>query len=211
MKNYVYWVVIATLATALLFSLQQCSYTKSQNYSVTKSLTDTLSHFTNVLGLQTASITTLKADKKTLNNLILSKDAQLAKLSKEFAELKSITKYNTITAFDTITIAYTDTIACEFKRSGVINKPWYSFTYHSNQNALKIGTLTVPNTATIITGTKRKWFLGKEIVTTDITNSNPYIKVTEIKAAEVTVAVPWYKKWYLWLAIGTAGGALMAN
>lgn len=211
MKNYIYQALIVTLAIVAFFSIQQCGYNKSQNYSVTKSLADTLLYFTNVVGSQTASVATLQADKNTLSNLVLLKDAELAKLSKEFTALKSITKYSTVTKFDTIIIAYNDSIACNFERSGIVNKPWYSFAYHSNQNALKIGALTVPNTATVITGTKRKWFLGKETLTTDITNSNPYIKVTEIKAAQVTITVPWHKKWYIWLAVGAAGGAFMAN
>ena len=59
---------------------------------------------------------------------------------------------------------------------------------------------------TIITGSKRKWFLGKEIYTTDITNSNPHIEITQLKAAEVIIPEPWYKKWYVWFAAGLAGG-----
>lgn len=61
------------------------------------------------------------------------------------------------------------------------------------------------------TGTKRKWFLGKETLTTDITSDNPYLKVTEITSAEVTVPTPWYKKWYVWAAVGAAGGFFIAK
>ena len=211
MKDYIYWFIILSLTVVLMLTIQQCTDNKNQRDRTTETLADTLIYFTNTVGAQTASIATMKADKEMLNSLILSKDIELAKLSKEFSKLSNLTKYKTITKFDTISIIYTDSIAYNFERRGVINKPWYSFSYYSNQNTLKIGNLSVPNTATIITGTKRKWLLGKEVLTTDIINSNPYITVTNIKAAEIIVNVPRYKKWYVWLLTGVAGGTLLVN
>ncbi|MFL9845446.1 DUF6549 family protein [Flavobacterium rhizosphaerae] len=171
-------------------------------------LNDTVKHYTNKLGTQTASISTLQLDKEQLQDLILSKDVELNELSKEFAKVSSLVKYKTITKYDTIAIIYTDSIPCDFTRLSTVKKEWYGFNYISSQSGFKIDSLTIPNQTTVITGTKRKWFLGKETITTDITNSNPYINVTDIKAAEIVIPVPWYKKWYVWTAAGLALGIL---
>jgi hypothetical protein len=211
MKTYSSWLTISLLVVLLFLSIDRCSYNKKIASVNFQAITDTVTYYNNAIGTQTASIKTLQADKKTLANTLLNKDAELTKLSKDFVKLSSVIKYKTITKIDTIAINYKDTIPCEFERSGVINTRWYSFSYQSNQNALKIGSLTIPNTAIIITGTKRKWFLGKETLTTDVTNSNPFLKVTEIKAAEINIPAPWYKKWYVWLAAGVVSGAFIAK
>ncbi|RYD86366.1 MAG: hypothetical protein EOP54_30470 [Sphingobacteriales bacterium] len=211
MKKYIPHIIIIALVVALLFSLQRCAYNKRVGTDNAVTLTDTVQHYINTLGTQSASIKTLQADKAGLKTLLLDKDAALAALAGEFAKVHTIVKAETVFKADTITVAYTDTIPCDFDRSGSVLDEWYSFRYTSNQKGFKIDSLTIPNSITVITGTKRKWFLGKETLTTDITNTNPYIIVTHIKAAELTVPVPWYKKWYVWLAAGAVGGFVIAK
>ena len=209
MKNITYKLIIAALVVALLFAVQKCNYIAGNADANLAAITDTVTHYKNKIGTTTASIKTLQLDNKQVKDLLTKKDAELAALLSEFAKVHSVVKYKTVTQIDTIQIAYKDTVPCVFERTGAIKKQWYSFGYRSNQKGVEIDTLSFPNTSTVITGTKRKWFLGKETVTTDITNSNPYIKVTNIKAAELVLPVPWYKKWWLWLAAGVAGGLLV--
>ena len=209
MKNKISYIIIAALVVALLFAVQKCNDAHDINVANMDALTDTVTHYKNKLGTTTASIKTMQLDNKQVKDLLTKKDAELAALAYEFSKVQSVVKYSTITKIDTIQIPYTDTVPCVFERTGAIKKQWYSFGYKSNQKGVEIDTLSFPNTATVITGTKRKWFLGKETVTTDITNSNPYITVTTITAAEVVFPAPWYKKWYVWLAAGIAGGFLL--
>ncbi|KGO88103.1 hypothetical protein Q765_03345 [Flavobacterium rivuli WB 3.3-2 = DSM 21788] len=208
MKDYKTY-IIAALAIALLFSVQHCRYIAGNTDANLAAITDTVTHYKNKLGTTTASIKTLQLDNKQVKDLLTKKDAELAALASEFANVHSVVKYNTDTRVDTIPIPYKDTVPCIFERTGAIKKQWYSFGYRSNQKGVEIDTLSFPNTATVITGTKRKWFLGKQTLTTDITNSNPYVKVTDIRAVEITLPVPWYKKWWLWLAAGVAGSLLI--
>jgi len=209
MKNITYKLIIAALVVALLFAVQKCNYIAGNADANLAAITDTVTHYKNKIGTTTASIKTLQLDNKQVKDLLTKKDAELAALASEFEKVRSVVKYKTVTQIDTIQIAYKDTVPCIFERTGEIKKQWYSFGYRSNQKGVEIDTLSFPNTSTVITGIKRKWFLGKETVTTDITNSNPYIKVTNIKATEVVLPVPWYKKWWLWLAAGVAGGLLV--
>jgi len=208
MNNKTLYLTITALVVALFFAVGRCSHGNDNYVATINALTDSVYYYKNRLGTTTASIATLQLDKKQAKDLLLKKDAELAALANEFARVHAITKYIAVTHIDTITVAYRDTVPCVFERSGEVKDKWYSFNYHSNQNGFTAANFEVPNTATIITGTKRKWFLGKETLTTDITNTNPYIKVTDIKAAEITIPAPIYKKWYVWLAVGIGAGLL---
>lgn len=162
------------MTALLILSVTRCSHYKTRGDSNACALSDTILHYTNSVGTQTASIKTLQVDNRMLKALVFDKDAELAKLAKEFAQIKNIVKHTTITKYDTINVAFTDTIPCVFSRAGAIKKDWYSFTYKATQKGFVIDSLSIPNAATIITGTKRKWFFGQEVVNTDITNSNPH-------------------------------------
>ncbi len=211
MRQKISYIVLAVLAIALLFSLERCNAIRNNADLNTAALTDTVKYYHNKLGTQTASIKTLQLEKNQFKNVLLKKDKELAALAAEFSKVHTVTKFKTITRYDTIAVVYKDTVPCLFKRSGRVNDRWYGFGYRVNQNGFTLDSLTVANTATVVTGTKRKWFLGKEIITTDITNSNPHIKVTGITSAEIVIPEPWYKKWYVWLAAGVAGGFLLAK
>ena len=206
MKMKISYFIIGCL---LLFAVYQY-YTSRKIRDLANSnalaLSDSIASYINKLGTKTATIKTLRIKKKQLEDLILQKDTELATLAKEFNTLNSVVKYKAITTVDTIIIKYPDTLPCNFEVNGSKINDWYRFNYKSNQYGLEIDSLKTKTETTIITGTKRKWFLGKEICTTDITNSNPHIEITQLKAAEVIIPQPWYKKWYVWFAAGLAGG-----
>lgn len=210
MKRYLFFAFAAILLAAFGYVSRQCSFYKRNAQSNLTALNDTLLYFNNAIGTQTASIKTLNLEKKQLQDVI-KKDKELLLLSKTFSNVESIVKYNTITQIDTIRIHYPDTLPCIFERSGKRINKWYSFNYKSDQKGFKIDSLLTNTETTVITGLKRKWLLGEQTMTTDISNSNPHIRVTSLKAAEVIVPDPWYKKWYLWLAVGVAGGVFAAK
>lgn len=111
---------------------------------------------------------------------------------KKFTEIKTVTRYVDRIKIDTITIKYKDTIPCVFERSGSINEKEYSLTYKSNQNGLNIGDLQLHDSLLIVTGTKRKWFLGKETNTIDISHTNKYISSSQIQHIEVVPKKKFY-------------------
>lgn len=195
----------------MIFSIERCNYVENKNVANMTSLSDTVQHFKNKLGTQTASITTLQLDNEQLKDLILDKDKELTILATAFSNVNAIVKYKTVMQIDTVRIIYQDSVPCVFKRSGAIKDNWYSFVYDSDQKGVTIDSLRAHTETTIINGFKRKWFLGRETLTTDITNSNPYLEVTRIKSAQVIVPQPWYKKWYVWLAVGVSAGLLSSQ
>lgn len=211
MRKHSPYIIILILSAALILSLEKCSSVKNKNIANMTGLTDTVKYFKNKLGTQTAEIKILQLDKEQLQRLILNKDKELNLLAKEFSKVNTLIKYKTLIQFDTLRIEYKDTVPCIFKRSGKAKENWYSFTYASDQKGITIDSLKTYTETTIINGFKRKWFLGNETVTTNITNSNPYIKVTQIKSAEIVIPEPWYKKWYVWLAVGVSAGFISSQ
>ena len=111
---------------------------------------------------------------------------------KKFTEIKTVTRYRDRIRIDTITIRYKDTIPCVFERSGAINEKEYSLTYQSNQNGLNIHNLAINDSLLIVTGTKRKWFLGRETNTIDISHTNKYISSDQVQHIEVVKKKEWY-------------------
>lgn len=211
MRNAILYIVILILSVLLMASLQECSR-RGHNADVNlKALTDTTKHYHNKIGTITASRNTLQLNNKQLQEYVIKKDKELTALSKEFARVKSVVKADVVVRIDSVPVPYSVPAPCVFERSGAITDKFYSFGYTSNQNGFRIDSLKVPATFYTITGIKRSWFLGKETVTTDVTSDNPYVKIKTVQSAEVVVPVPIYKKWYVWLATGIAGGYLISK
>lgn len=211
MKKLIYPAIIIVLLTLLFVSVRECRRSVTlagQNYNA---LTDTVQYYTNSLGQQSASKRTLQFDKSQLREIILKKDKELHALSKEFSKIRTVVKFQAVTEFDTIRIAYTDSIPCTFDRKGSIADDWYKFNYTSDQSGIQIDSFKTWTSANIITGTKRKWLLGEQTLKTDIMLSNPHMTVTNVAAVEVVVPSPWYRKWYVWAAIGAVGGFVIAK
>ena len=211
MRNYSPYLIIAALSVMLL---QQCNSRRQAETTALRNataLTDTVRHYTNRLGTQTAAIRTLETDRKSLQTLVISKDKTLAALAKDFGPVRAVAHYGTVTQLDTVHILYTDTLPCRFERTGKVNSDWYSFRYRSAQDGIRIDSLHLPNETFVITGYKRNGLFGPKVLTTTVTHSNPYVRSTSLRAAEVVIAEPWYKKWYVWLAAGVIGGFAAAQ
>ncbi len=211
MKNRFPYLVILILAIMLLATLRECGKRSGHEAHNRTAIADTVKYYRNRLGTITASKATLQLDKSRLQDMIIEKDADIALLLKEFRQVKYVLRANATLRADSIPIMYTERIPYDFERSDKIINKWYQLGYASNQEGIRIDSLYIPLSMTAITGVKRKWLLGKETVTTDITFDNPYISVTDMQAAEVVLRTPWYKKWYVWAAIGAAGGFCAAK
>lgn len=209
MKTFAPYIIIVVL---ILLLFNQCNESKRISTDNYEALNDTVSYYKNRLGKQTATIKTLQAHNEKKAVALLGKDKEIAALVKEFKQVKYITKYETVAKYDTILVAFDNPVpALDFTRTGLLKKKHISFNYKIDNFSFSLDSLNIPNTTTIITGTKRKWFLGKEYLTTDITNSNPYITVTDIKSVEIAVPTPWYKKWYVWAGAGLIGGIVISQ
>lgn len=186
---------------------------KNKNINKTNltALSDSVIYYKNRLGSQTASIQTLQLEQQEFKDALLKKDKKLTALAKEFKQVNSVIKYKTVLRADTIFIPFSKTLNSlpHFERIGQKSSPWYSLNYKVNNDSLVLYSFKTWTETSIITGIKQNWLLGKQVVTTDITNSNPYITTSNITSSQIIIIQPWYKKWYVWLAAGLTGGLLL--
>ncbi len=213
-----YW---REIIIVLLLALLAAMFVKANRYKVRsttnyEALTDAVRHYENRLGAQSASIKTIQFTNDELKVTLLKKNDTLAQLTKEFAKLRSVVSIGSKTKLPEIGLKLSELVLqqpCDsilpYLRIGNVAEKWYRFNYEITQDSLKLAEFTIPNTISVITGVKRTWFLGKQTVNTDVTQSNPYVYTDNLRAAEVVITEPWYKKWYLWLAAGVAGGLIL--
>jgi hypothetical protein len=162
-------------------------------------------------GQLVTSVEVLSYDKTQLKNSILLKDKRIKELIDKFNKVKSVTKYITITKFDTIELRYKDTVPCVFNKKDSVLKQWYHISYESNQRGIKITELSIPDSVMVVTGFKRKWFLGKQTQTADITHANPFIQTEQIQHIEVVNPKKWYDTNLFKIGIGFIGGVLITR
>jgi hypothetical protein len=142
---------------------------------------------------------------------LIGKTETVKQLTDKFAKVKSITKYVDKIRIDTVNVIYKDSVPCVFEKSGSITNEEYSLNYKSNQKGIDITDLSIENDVTIVTGTKRKWFLGKEIQTIDITNSNKLVKLGELQHVEIVPKKRFYETTLFKVGIGVLAGALIVR
>lgn len=209
MRNKFIYMLLLFLLFIVVYQCKSGTDNQKRWAQNTQGLTDSITHYKNKLGTITASKRVLEYNAKELQEQLLAKDEELKALVSEFYRVKNVVKYKTITRVDTIRVTFTDSISIDFSKNGRLLDKWYSFNYNVDNKGFTIYDLEIPTEATLITGYKKKWFLGRQSLVTTVTHSNPNIVVVQLQSATEVVPNPWYTKWYVWLGAGAVGGMLM--
>jgi len=204
-------VLILGLFIALVLSINQCSSNKQLVASMGVALIDATDHYKNELGTMTATKKVLELEKKDLKELLYSKDTSLNALCKEFSKVEAIIQTETMVAIESVIVPFETKIGYDFERKGKHMNKWLQYDYNINEDGFKIADFSMLNKQTSITGFKRKWLLGKQTYTTDITNTNPYIKTVEVQTVKVVVPKRFYDTRLFNIGIGFIGGILVAR
>lgn len=130
---------------------------------------------------------------------------------KKFTEIKTVTRYVDKIRIDTIKVPYKDTVPYIFERSGELKTPEYTFTYQSDQKGFTINNMQLHDSLLIVTGTKRKWFLGKETNTIDISHTNKYISSDQVQHIEVVPRKAFYDTTLFKFGVGFIAGVLVTK
>lgn len=165
--------------------------------------------YKNKLGNITASRDVIEVENSDLKKVIAKQDEDLAKLLAEFKKVKATVIIRTEIQIDTIKAPFTDPIPIAFIRTGSVNEQWYSLDYKVSEKGLTIAPFKTWTDLTIITGIKRSWFLGKQHYVTDVTASNPHIKIQTVQSITVKDKVRWYDSALFKVGIGVIGGVLI--
>jgi uncharacterized protein YxjI len=196
MKKYIPYVIII-----FLIYLVCVLYTgkKQQDNNVT-ALRSEVSSYKLKNGKLILSVKTLQLSKK---------DIVQDPIIKEFVKVNTIIKYKTKTVFDTLKIAYKDSVQCKFERTGTLLNDKYSLDYKSDEKGIIVQNLSLKDSIIIVAGIKRKWFLGKETQTLDISNTNDLIKISNPEHIEIVKKTKWYQSTFFKVGIGVLAGALL--
>lgn len=177
------WIIIVLILLSMLFN----SY---RNNNITKN--------------DTVTYKTVNTKKEAVQEMKVPDT-----IVKNFTKIKTITKYVEKVKVDTLEIVYRDTVEVKFERIGSVNTKEYSFDYKSNNNGLKIANFSLEDSVTVITGQKRKWFLGKAENTVDVYHSNKYVESANIKHIDVTPKKRFYETTLFKFAVGFGAGILI--
>ena len=190
MKNTAIVIIIIFLLT---FSIQKCQQHNTAVANI-KALNSEILTYKLSNGQLVASKQSLELTKLQLEDLVISKDAELQDMANNFSKVKTVTKIVTVLKLDTIKVPFDVEIPCEFERNDIIYTKHYSFDYKFTNKGFSINNLSIPDSISIVTGTKRKWFWGKETQIIDITHSNPNIQTTGLNRYEITNKKKWHQK-----------------
>ena len=71
--------------------------------------------------------------------------------------------------------------------------------------------MVIPDSVTIVTGYKRKWFLGSKTLVVDIKHDNPFVNPEYIQQIEVKEKKKWYQTDLFKVGIGLIGGIIITR
>lgn len=170
--------ILHILPYVVLIFLIGILYETYNTESAHKKTVDALLSENEVYKLKNGNLVT-SAKTIALNNVQLKNELRKVKsdleMSKKFVKVETLTKIVTKTKIDTIRVAYKKKVDFDFEKVGVIENADYSLKYVSNQNGIKLSNFVIPDSLTIITGTKRKWLFGKTTSTIDVKHTNKLI------------------------------------
>jgi hypothetical protein len=202
------WFGLFLAVVSLYFLFQQCELRKQLESSLTAKLSENKTYL-NEIGTLTTRANDLILDNQMYKDLIEKKDDTISKLAKSFSQVKTIIKIKTVTQIDTIKQTFKIPIPCAFIREDSTAQEWYSFKYRIDSTGFKISNFKIPNKQVIINGFQRKWFLGKQTLTTEVTNTNPLITIKKVDVVTVVVPKKWHDSKLLWLGAGFVTGVII--
>jgi hypothetical protein len=152
---------------------------------------------------------TLQYTNKQLKETVLSKDIIAKEMAKKFSKVNTVTKLVTETRIDTIQLVYRDSIPFQFDRVGRLHNNDYTIAYTSTQRGITIDYLSIPDSLTILTGTKRNWAFGKSIQTIDVSHSNKFINNGKIEHYQVVQNKNFFQTTFFKVGAGILIGAII--
>ena len=180
-------VIFALLAVVCFLLIKGCD--QSKNLERFKSnnaiLKEDLKYNTSKLGQEVAIKSVLEVTLKELKEGYWIKDDSLTDITRRFKKIQSATIIKTKYKVDTITIPYDYPGKEYFKRQWSKITPHFTITGVSTNAYTRIDSLTLLNTQRLVIGTGKGFF--NNTLSVQVTNSNPYIKTTELLTQSVTI------------------------
>ncbi len=185
--------IIPWIAVVILFFLllRQCNNAKDRSRESEKDfLNDTIEYYENEVGQIIAEKNSLKGDKQTLEVLLskqIDSTGQLKRLVRNFRTTDAAGNVSTDIRIDTVFIPYEVPVTEPFNRKFKKSNKHYFFSGISDNNGIRLDSISFPNTLSFAIGKKRTGFLKSEYLI-EAVNSNPFIKTIGLDS--YTLKVP---------------------
>lgn len=204
MQGYIKWVGGALLFALIVISISTCNKYKfnlEQQQSLIMASQDSIKYFKSKNGENVAQISLLEGDKENLLLVIGKSNKRLAKLIKDGAS--SGTVYEQSIKYDTINTIKLDTINGKIAFNDSVQNKWLSFNISLKNDSLSKSFELRDSVSVAFKQINQGFFKAKKSVV-EVTNSNPYVKVTGLKS----FTIPNKKsKAKFWIGVGLGAGA----
>lgn len=202
---------VILLLVFLLFRDCRNSRVLASKYRATK---DSVYTYKLSNGQLVSSNNVLLLAKDQLQDQVIFKDAQFKELMAKFSKVSSLQNIRLITKIPTINLPLSSPVTkkdldsttgnLKFERLGSKFDKWYEFGYKVTQDSITIEPFSTWTEVKRVDGFKRKWFLGRQTLTSDVTLTNPYIEVSELKTVFIPIPRPFYETRLFNIAVGAA-------
>lgn len=181
-------ILVSTILILLFFLYRSNNKVNSYKNKASNELVirlDSIKYYKSKLGQITASNKALLISQKDFKKGYYIKDDSLNDIIRKFKKVKSSVIIKTKTVIKEIKVSYKDTIPFNFEKKFEYNKPFYNISGVSTNKGITINNFTTSTTLRQVTGVKSNWF--KKTITTDITSSNPFVKIKDIQSQTIEI------------------------
>jgi hypothetical protein len=185
MKGYIQWIGGALLFALIVISYSTCNRYKQQyeeQSSLIESSQDTVKYYKEKDGKQSAQIALLEGSKENLLKVIGKSNQNLAKLIEKGAT--SGTSFEQTTQFDTVFVIKRDTIDGKIAYTNEIVNQWMRVDVSVADDSLYTNVQFKDSVLVSFQKVKQGFLKPKKSVVI-VTNVNPYVKTSGVKAFDI--------------------------
>ena len=208
MKGWIQWIGGSIAFALLIVSYNTCNsykdnYNEQSNLIV--SMQDSIKYYKNKQGESVAQISLLQGTRENLLKLIGNQDLRLSKLIKNKSRVGSV--FTQTTKIDTVLITKVDTVDGVVERNASINDKWMTIEIKERNDSLRAN-VEMRDEISVAFRKVPQGFLKPKKSVVEVTNANPYVKITGLRSFEIPQKKSNAKIW-LGLGIGAGAGYLL--
>lgn len=208
MKGWIQWVGGSIAFALLIISYNTCNSYKN-NYNeqsnLIASMQDSIKYYKNKQGESVAQIASLQGSKDNLLRVIGNQDKKLTKLIKSKSKAGAV--FTQTAKIDTVLITKIDTVDGVIERNSSISDKWMTIEIKEKNDSLQ-AKVEMRDEISVAFRKVPQGFLKAKKSVVEVTNANPYVKVTGLRSFEIPQKKSNTKFW-LGLGIGAGAGYLL--
>ena len=204
MKGWIQWVGGSIAFALLIITYNTCNsykndYNEQSNLIV--SMQDSIKYYKNKQNESVAQIASLQGSKENLLRVIGDQDQKLSKLIKINSKAGAV--FTQTTKIDTVLITKIDTVDGVIERNSTISDKWMTISIKEKDDSLRTK-VEMRDEISVAFRKVPQGFLKAKKSVVEVTNANPYVKVTGLRSFEVPQKKSNAK---FWIGVGIGAGA----